>query len=80
MFSVYVLYWIPKICITIFEIVFPNVLFRKTGESKNIYLTIDDVPYDDKTYEEIIIILNEINAKATFFVISGQVSIYIKKS
>lgn len=47
------------------------------SKDKNVYLTIDDVINND-SFEEILDVLDEFNAKATFFVISSYVNEYNK--
>jgi peptidoglycan-N-acetylglucosamine deacetylase len=69
---VFTLYWLPKWLIKIAEVLFPNVIFR--NKNKYISLTFDDIPYDNETYNSIIRILDSFNMKATFFVISGQIT------
>lgn len=72
------IYWIPKYLIHVAETMFLNVLFRHrftvANNCRNVSLTFDDVPYDTKTYKEILQILDSFNVKATFFVISGQIT------
>ncbi len=46
---------------------------KHNNNNNNIYLTIDDVINDD-SFEEILDVLDEFNARATFFVISSNVS------
>lgn len=56
-----------------FDIVWKQFEENNFGK-KNIYLTIDDVITNENTFEDILDILDEYNAKATFFVISSYVN------
>ena len=71
-----IFYWIPKFIISFAQHIFPKVMFKFDNDpfSKKVYLTFDDVPYDETTYKEIIRILDSFNLKATFFIISGQIT------
>ena len=74
-----VFYWIPKYIISLAEYFFPKVIFRKNNVFKKVCLTFDDVPYDTTTYKEIIYVLDSFNVKATFFIISSQITNESKK-
>lgn len=50
-----------------------DIISEYSTFAKNIYLTIDDIINDD-SFEEILDMLDEFNANATFFVISSNVS------
>jgi peptidoglycan/xylan/chitin deacetylase (PgdA/CDA1 family) len=68
------LYWIykpPSVLISFFQWKWPDVLWRVTISSKVVALTIDDTPSEYST--EIMQILKENDATATFFVIGAQV-------
>src|SRR5690348_7796237 len=67
----YVIYKPPTLLIRYFQYRWPDVLWRVPTSSKIIALTIDDAP--SKYTEEILEILQENDAKATFFVIGSQV-------
>lgn len=68
---VYVVYKPPKFAISYFQSKFPEVLFQVDTSKKIVALTIDDAPspYTD----QILAILKENGASATFFVIGDQV-------
>lgn len=66
----YVVYKPPNIVISYFARKFPSVLFRVDTKDKVIALTIDDAPTEYT--EEILALLAEFNATATFFVIGSQ--------
>lgn len=68
----YVIYKPPSLLIRYFQTRWPDVLFHADIKEKVIALTIDDTPsyYTNQILE----ILQENDAKATFFVIGGQVS------
>lgn len=70
-----ILYWLPKWFIKVNERLFRSVIFRNKN---NISLTFDDIPYDTETYNKIIGILDDFNMKATFFVISSQITLESK--
>lgn len=64
------LYWIPKWLISILEYLFPQIIFRSPLERKKIIaLTFDDVPYQQGSHNEIISLLDQYEAKGTFFCI-----------
>lgn len=68
-------YWIykpPGLLISYFQYRWPDVLWRVSTTEKIVGLTIDDAP--SPYTNEIIEILKENDAAATFFVIGGQVS------
>lgn len=68
----YTIYKPPKVVISYFQARFPEVLFQVQTDKKIVALTIDDTP---SVYtNEILDILKENEASATFFVIGGQVS------
>ncbi len=58
-----------------FQYLFPRYTWNLRVEEKVIYLTFDDGPLPDIT-EWVLEILNEYEAKATFFVVGGNVSKY----
>lgn len=67
-------YWIykpPTFLISYFQRRWPDVLFQVSTQSKFIALTIDDAPSEHT--DEIMEVLKENGAKATFFVIGSQV-------
>jgi peptidoglycan/xylan/chitin deacetylase (PgdA/CDA1 family) len=59
----------------LFEILFPFILWRIKTTEKVIYLTFDDGPIPELT-PIILDILNEYNAKATFFVVGDNIQKY----
>lgn len=66
-------YWIykpPNFLISYFQRRWPDVLFQVSTKSKVVALTIDDVP--SEYTDEIMKVLLENDAKATFFVIGSQ--------
>lgn len=68
----YIIYKPPSLLIRYFQARWPDVLFHADGvKEKVIALTIDDAPSDYTA--QILEILQENDAKATFFVIGGQV-------
>lgn len=67
----YTIYKPPKLVINYFQKRFPDVLFQVDTDKKIIALTIDDAPSPYTT--QILDILKENAASATFFVIGGQV-------
>jgi peptidoglycan/xylan/chitin deacetylase (PgdA/CDA1 family) len=70
--TLYSIYKPPSILITYFQYRWPSVLWRINTEQKVIALTIDDAP--SEYTPEILDVLKENGATATFFVIGGQVS------
>lgn len=68
----YVIYKPPTLLIKYFQYKWPDVLWRVTTSEKIIALTIDDAPSEYTS--QILDILRENDAAATFFVIGGQVS------
>lgn len=68
----YVVYKPPSLLIRYFQHRWPDVLFQVSTKEKIIALTIDDGP--SEYTQEILSILKENNATATFFIIGGQVS------
>jgi peptidoglycan/xylan/chitin deacetylase (PgdA/CDA1 family) len=68
----YIIYKPPSFLIRYFQHRWPDVLWRVSTSEKLIALTIDDGPSDHT--DEIREILRENQAKATFFVIGGQVT------
>lgn len=68
----YVIYKPPSLLIRYLQSKWPDVLFHVDVNEKVIALTIDDAPSYYTT--QILDILKENNAKATFFVIGGQTS------
>jgi len=67
-------YWIPKWpTMLILEKVFPTVQTRFSQPENSLALTFDDVPHSKESFSDLLQILNEHSARATFFVISGQV-------
>ena len=68
----YFLYKPPSLLIRYFQYRWPDILWQVPTSSKTIALTIDDGP--SEYTEEIRRILKENNAKATFFIIGGQIS------
>lgn len=67
----YVIYKPPKLAIAYFQNRFPDVLFQIETDKKIIALTIDDAP--TQYTSQILEILKENDATATFFVIGNQV-------
>lgn len=67
----YIIYKPPNVLIRYFQYRWPDVLWRVPTSSKMIALTIDDAP--SKHTAEIMEILKENDARATFFVIGSQV-------
>jgi peptidoglycan/xylan/chitin deacetylase (PgdA/CDA1 family) len=59
----------------IFKTIFPQLIWEIKTEEKNIYLTFDDGPHPDIT-PQVIQILDQFNAKATFFCVGENVSTY----
>ncbi|KAK6440924.1 hypothetical protein LTR95_002857 [Oleoguttula sp. CCFEE 5521] len=68
----YIIYRPPRVVISYFQGRFPSVLFHVQTKQKIIALTIDDAP--SAHTPEILEILKQRNATATFFVIGDQVS------
>ena len=68
----YIVYKPPSLLIRYFQHRWPDVLFQISTKEKIIALTIDDGPSEHTP--EILSILAENNATATFFIIGGQVS------
>ena len=68
----YIVYKPPSLLIRYFQHRWPDVLFQVSTREKIIALTIDDGPSEHT--QEILGILKENNATATFFIIGGQVS------
>lgn len=68
----YIVYKPPSLLIRYFQHKWPEVLFQVYTREKIIALTIDDGPSEHT--QEILSILRENNATATFFIIGGQVS------
>lgn len=65
------IYWTPKFFfVNLLEHAYPQIITRNHN-SQNIALTFDDVPYG--SFESILNILDVHGAKATFFIISGDV-------
>lgn len=64
-------YWLPRNVISIFERIYPTILMRNPKNS-NIALTFDDSPTGSHKY--IIDLLDGHNMKATFFIISGNIT------
>lgn len=67
----YIIYKPPSLLISYFEHRWPDVLFRVSTQKKIVALTIDDGPSEYTT--QILDILKENGATATWFVIGGQV-------
>ncbi|KAF2127435.1 carbohydrate esterase family 4 protein [Dothidotthia symphoricarpi CBS 119687] len=67
----YVIYKPPTLLIRYFQARWPDVLWHVPTQEKVIALTIDDAPSEYST--EILDVLKENDASATFFVIGGQV-------
>jgi peptidoglycan/xylan/chitin deacetylase (PgdA/CDA1 family) len=67
----YIIYKPPQALIRYFQAKWPDVLFHADVKEKVIALTIDDAP--SYYTNQIIDILKENDAKATFFIIGGQV-------
>jgi peptidoglycan/xylan/chitin deacetylase (PgdA/CDA1 family) len=67
----YVIYKPPTLLVRYFQYRWPDILWRVPTSSKVIALTIDDAPSEHT--EEIMQILKENDARATFFVIGSQV-------
>lgn len=64
-------YCLPKWpLLSIMEYLFPTVIFRGRTDKKYVALTFDDVPYS--ATNEIITLLNQYNAKVTFFCILNE--------
>ncbi|KAF2669804.1 putative polysaccharide deacetylase [Microthyrium microscopicum] len=70
-FTLYSIYKPPSFLITYFQHRWPQVLWRVDTDHKVIALTIDDAP--SEYTPAILELLRDNNAKATFFVIGGQV-------
>jgi peptidoglycan/xylan/chitin deacetylase (PgdA/CDA1 family) len=68
----YVIYKPPNLLIRYFQNRWPDVLWHVPMNEKVVALTIDDAPSDFT--REIVDVLKENDAKATFFVIGGQVN------
>jgi peptidoglycan/xylan/chitin deacetylase (PgdA/CDA1 family) len=68
----YIIYKPPSLLIRYFQYRWPDVLFHADVKEKVIALTIDDAP--SFYTAQILDILKENDAKATFFVIGGQVA------
>jgi peptidoglycan/xylan/chitin deacetylase (PgdA/CDA1 family) len=68
----YVIYKPPNLLIRYFQHRWPDVLWHVPLKQKIIALTIDDAP--SQFTQEIVTVLKEHEAKATFFVIGGQVN------
>ncbi len=68
----YIIYKPPTFVIRLFQRHYPDVLWRIDTDQKIIALTIDDAPSEYTT--DILSILKENNATATFFVIGHQVT------
>jgi peptidoglycan/xylan/chitin deacetylase (PgdA/CDA1 family) len=68
----YVIYKPPNILIRYFQARWPDVLWHVPLAEKVIALTIDDAP--SQFTQDIVDVLKENDARATFFVIGGQVS------
>ncbi|KAF2740660.1 glycoside hydrolase/deacetylase [Polyplosphaeria fusca] len=68
----YAIYKPPSLLIRYFQRRWPDVLFHVQTKEKIVALTIDDAP--SAFTEEILDVLKENGAKATFFVIGGQVA------
>jgi len=68
----YIIYKPPSLLMQYFQDQWPDVLFHVSTQEKVVALTIDDAPswYTSQVLE----ILKEHNAQATFFVIGGQVN------
>jgi peptidoglycan/xylan/chitin deacetylase (PgdA/CDA1 family) len=58
-----------------FRLFFPNILWRKITNNKEIYLTFDDGPIPEAT-PWILDLLDQYNAKATFFMVGENVERY----
>lgn len=73
----FTVYWLPKFpVIYSLEYFYPTIRTRNDliyTNDKKIYLTFDDVPYDDDTFKEILCRLEKYNFTATFFIISDYV-------
>lgn len=67
----YIIYKPPKFVITHFQHRWPDVLWQVSTKRKVVALTIDDAPSQHTS--EIVQVLKENDAKATFFVIGSQV-------
>ncbi|KAI8624654.1 polysaccharide deacetylase [Xylariaceae sp. FL1651] len=68
----YVIYKPPRSLIAYFAYRWPDVLWEVRTDKKVVALTIDDAPSEHT--EEILGVLNGLDATATFFVIGGQVA------
>ena len=69
-YPIYAVYKPPSLLIRYFEHRWPNVLWRVPTTSKIVALTIDDAP--SEYTQEILSILKEHDAAATFFIIGSQ--------
>jgi peptidoglycan/xylan/chitin deacetylase (PgdA/CDA1 family) len=69
----YIIYKPPNALIRYFQHHWPDVLWHVPLKEKVIALTIDDAP--SRYTQEIVDVLKENDAKATFFVIGGQVNV-----
>lgn len=58
-----------------FKLLFPQLIWEFPSENKNIYLTFDDGPHPEIT-EEVLRILDQHKAKATFFCVGDNVKKY----
>lgn len=67
----YVIYKPPILLIRYFQHRWPDILWHVPTKDKTVALTIDDAP--SQYTSDIVDVLNENDAKATFFVIGGQV-------
>ncbi|KAF7549696.1 hypothetical protein G7046_g8261 [Stylonectria norvegica] len=70
-YSVYCIYKTPRFVISYLRTQYPDVLFEATTNEKIIALSIDDAPSSHT--DEIMQVLEENDAHATFFVIGSQV-------
>jgi hypothetical protein len=73
-FFVYVLYWLPKKMIELLNMFFPQILFKNKN---NIYLTFDDVPYDDQSFKNILDELQKYNVKSCHYPIDDPNNVII---
>ena len=58
-----------------FRLLFPNILWRKRTKNKEIFLTFDDGPIPEAT-PWILDLLDQYNAKATFFMVGENIERY----
>ncbi|KAF9465704.1 hypothetical protein BDZ94DRAFT_1252933 [Collybia nuda] len=71
LFPLYLIYRPPRTLIRLLQKKFPDVLFHRPTRDKIVALTIDDAPSEYTA--DILAILEQCNAKATFFCIGSQI-------